>query len=80
MDMKKLSIALAFLIVLIIWSTTPLAIKWSSSESAMGSAFLRMILGTACSVIFLVLVRDQLPLHKPALLYTYSVVSLSLSV
>ena len=77
MDMKKLSIALAFLIVLIIWSTTPLAIKWSSSESAMGSAFLRMILGTACSVIFLVLVRDQLPLHKSALaLYSFSGVTI----
>ena len=44
-DIKKLMIPLAFIVVLLIWTTTPLAIKWSSVDSPMTSASIRMAIG-----------------------------------
>ncbi len=77
MNMKKLSLGLAFLIVLIIWSTIPLAIKWSTTETPMGSAFLRMVFGCLFSVFVLGLTRSKLPLNKQAVtLYMFSSLSI----
>jgi len=77
MNIKKLSIPLAFITVLIIWSTTPLMIKWSVTEAPMSSAFFRMIIGCAFSIVVLGLTRSSLPLFKTAIiLYTFSGLSI----
>ncbi|MCG6934565.1 MAG: DMT family transporter [Proteobacteria bacterium] len=62
-----MSVPAAYIGIIIVWSTTPLAIKWSSD----GVGFLfgvtsRMLLGaTVCSLIMLVLMR-KLPWHRAA--------------
>lgn len=58
---------IAYLGVIIIWSTTPLAIQWSSE----GAGFLfavtsRMILGLGAAGVLLLLLRQSLPLHARA--------------
>lgn len=60
-------VSLAYLGVILIWSTTPLAIQWSS----VGVGFLpavasRMALGTAVCLLILALWRKPLPLHGQA--------------
>jgi drug/metabolite transporter (DMT)-like permease len=57
----------AYIVVILIWSTTPLAIKWSS----VGSGFLfgvsaRMVLGTMVALMILALLRKPLHWHKQA--------------
>jgi len=64
MKIEKIAVPLAFLCVLIIWSTTPLAIQWSSSGAPMSSAFLRMILGMVFCVGMLTIMTTGLPLDK----------------
>jgi len=50
--MNKLAIPLSFLCVIAIWSTTPLAIQWSSGNAPLSSALLRMVLGCGfCSLL-----------------------------
>jgi drug/metabolite transporter (DMT)-like permease len=63
-----MSTAAAFAGVVLIWSTTPLAIKWSGE----GPGFLfgvtgRMVLGTSLCVILALLLRVRLPLNRRAL-------------
>ncbi|MDX9740751.1 MAG: DMT family transporter [Gammaproteobacteria bacterium] len=63
-----MSTATAFAGVVMIWSTTPLAIKWSGE----GPGFLfgvtgRMVLGTLLCVTLALLLRVRLPLHRRAL-------------
>jgi len=43
--LDKLAIPISFIVVLLIWTTTPLAIKWSSVDAPMTSATLRMSIG-----------------------------------
>jgi drug/metabolite transporter (DMT)-like permease len=48
--------SLAFICLVAIWSTTPLAIKWSAVDFAMSSLFIRMAVGVlACLVVLLVI-------------------------
>jgi drug/metabolite transporter (DMT)-like permease len=59
----------AYVAVIALWGTTPLAIKWSGE----GPGFLfgvisRMAIGTACVLPLLGLFRIGLPLHRKALL------------
>jgi len=66
-----MSVPMAYLGVIIIWSTTPLAIKWSSE----GAGFLfgvsaRMVLGVALCFLIMLLLRVKLPWHREAR-YTY---------
>lgn len=66
-----MSVPAAFLGVILIWSTTPLAIQWSSE----GAGFLfgvaaRMWLGALICVLFMALLRLPLPRHRAAL-HTY---------
>lgn len=61
-------VSLAYLGVILIWSTTPLAIQWSS----VGAGFLpavasRMALGTAVCLAIMAVWRRRLPLHRQAL-------------
>lgn len=66
MKLDKYGIPLAFLSVLIIWSTTPLAIQWSSVNAPMSSAFLRMLIGVIFCIIMLVVMTSGLPFNKKA--------------
>lgn len=63
-----MSPAAAYAGVVLIWSTTPLAIKWSGE----GPGFLfgvtgRMVLGTLLCLLLALLLRVRLPLHRQAL-------------
>lgn len=64
MTIKKLSVPFAFVVVLIIWSTTPLAIKWSSADAPMVNAFTRIMIGALFSVVVLGLSRDKLIFNR----------------
>ena len=60
-------IALAYLSVVLLWSTTPLAIKWSGE----GPGFLfgvtgRMVIGMTCIGLVLLLMRQRLAWHREA--------------
>jgi drug/metabolite transporter (DMT)-like permease len=60
-------IPIAYLLVVLIWSTTPLTVKWSGE----GVGFLfgvtgRMVLGTVLSLVALKLSGVTLPLHRRA--------------
>ena len=46
-NFSKLAIPISFALVLAIWTTTPLAIQWSSVDTPMTSALLRMLIGVA---------------------------------
>lgn len=62
-----MSVRLAFLGVILIWSTTPLAIKWSGD--GVGFIFavsMRMTIGTALCLLLLLLLRKPLPWHRAA--------------
>ncbi len=61
-------IYLAYISVILLWATTPLAIKWSIE----GPGFLfgvtaRMAIGLACLLLMLVLSGQRLPWHRKAL-------------
>ncbi len=71
-------IPLAYLSIILLWATTPLAIKWSGQ----GPGFLfgvtgRMAIGTVCLLLILVLSRQRLPVHRKAL-QTYLAVALQI--
>ena len=62
-----MSVPAAFLSVLVIWSTTPLAVKWSTE----GSGYLfgvtgRMALGTLFCLLLMLILRTPWPWHKRA--------------
>lgn len=62
-----MSLPAAFVSVILIWSTTPLAIKWSASGVGFSFAvFARMAIGALLCVSLLVLMRVRLPLHRRA--------------
>ena len=62
-----MSVPLAFLGTILIWSTTPLAIKWSSEGPGfMFAVTSRMVIGTAGCLLLLSLVRGKLHWHKEA--------------
>ncbi len=61
------SLAAAFISVILIWSTTPLAIKWSALGVGFSFAvFARMSLGALLCAALLVLLRVRFPLHRKA--------------
>lgn len=73
-----MSVPAAFAAVIIIWSTTPLAIQWSGQ----GGGFLlgvsaRMLLGAALCGVLMLALRVPLPLHRAAL-QTYVAAGLGL--
>ena len=62
-----MSVPAAFLGVILIWSTTPLAIKWSGDGvSFIFGVSLRMAIGTSLCLLLLVLLRKPLPWHRAA--------------
>lgn len=62
-----MSVPLAFLGTILIWSTTPLAIKWSSEGPGfMFAVTSRMVIGTMGCLVLLAIVRGKLQWHKRA--------------
>ena len=73
-------VKLAYIGVVIIWTTTPLAIKWSSSElSFILSLSLRMSLGLVFLIWLMILKGQALPCHRRAIA-SYCAASLQLLV
>lgn len=71
-------IALAYLSVILLWATTPLAIKWSGD----GPGFIfgagsRMVIGASCMLLLLLIRRQRLPSHRQAKM-TYLAVSVQI--
>lgn len=69
---------MGFLIVILIWSTTPLAIKWSGE----GAGFIfgvsaRMVIGMLVLTVLAMIKRVPVPLHRQALL-TYAAAGLGI--
>ena len=63
-----MSTRIAYIIVIIIWSTTPLAIQWSGED--VGFRFgvtSRMVLGMLSTFVLLLVLRGKLPAHAKAL-------------
>ncbi len=67
-------IYLVFLSVVAIWSTTPLAIQWSTLGSSFSfSVASRMLIGLIICILILVVKKQTLSLHKQALInYVYA--------
>ncbi len=62
-----MSLPAAFLSVVLIWSTTPLAIKWSvMGISPSFAVFSRMLIGALLCLVLLVVLRIRFPLHRRA--------------
>lgn len=62
-----MSLPAAYLGIILIWSTTPLAIQWSSQGAGFAFAvFARMAIGLALAAILLAVWRIGLPLHRRA--------------
>jgi len=62
-----MSLPAAFVTVILIWSTTPLAIKWSAAGVGFSFAvFARMAISALLCVVLLALMRVRLPLHRRA--------------
>ena len=62
-----MSVPAAYLGIIIIWSTTPLAIKWSGEE--VGFLFgvaTRMLIGAAVCTLLLLILARKLPWHREA--------------
>ncbi len=73
-----MSVPAAYLGIIIIWSTTPLAIKWSGD----GAGFLfgvtaRMLIGAAVSTLLVFLLSRRIPLHREAR-WTYAAAGLGI--
>ncbi|MFA6119793.1 MAG: DMT family transporter [Sideroxydans sp.] len=63
-----MSVPFAFVSIILIWSTTPLAIKWSALGVGFSFAvFSRMTIGVLLCVFLLAVFRMRLPLHRKAL-------------
>lgn len=71
-----MNISIAYLSVVLIWSTTPLGIIWSSETvSPLMAVLLRMLLALVIGSLFLVVMRIRVPLTKQALkLYSFSTI------
>lgn len=62
-----MSIPLAYLTIIVIWSTTPLAIQWSATGTGFAFAVMaRMAIGLGLAGVILALQGKGLPLHRSA--------------
>jgi len=65
---QSILILLAYLAIIIIWSTTPLAIKWSSEGVGfIAGIFMRMFIGTSLAAVLTLLWYKKIPLNKQSL-------------
>lgn len=64
---NTLLIIIAYLLMIIVWSTTPLAIKWSSQGvSFITGVSLRMLIGAGLACILTLIWYRSIPMHKSA--------------
>ena len=71
-------IAAAYISVILLWATTPLAIKWSGEGPGfIFGAASRMLIGLGCMLIMLLILRQRLPWHSKAK-QTYCAVALQI--
>lgn len=64
-------VSVAYIGIILIWSTTPLAIKWSAEDAGfLFGVFSRMLLGALICIALLTILNRKLPLHHRAL-HTY---------
>ena len=62
-----MSVPAAYLGIILIWSTTPLAVQWSTQGAGFAFAvFARMLIGVVLAALLLGLWRIRLPLHARA--------------
>lgn len=62
-----MSVPAAYLGIIIIWSTTPLAIKWSGEEAGfLFGVASRMLIGAAVCTLLLLILARKLPWHREA--------------
>jgi len=62
-----MSVPIAYATVILIWSTTPLAIQWSALGAGYAFAVMaRMVIGVALALVLMALWRVGLPLHRRA--------------
>jgi len=73
-EVNVMQVSIAYLAVLLIWSTTPLAIVWSSETMPPTFAvLLRMLIAVFLGYMIIAAKKISIPWHKEArLLYTYS--------
>jgi drug/metabolite transporter (DMT)-like permease len=68
----------AYLSVILIWATTPLAIKWSSeSVGFLFGITARMVLGMVVAYVIMIVLRQRMPWHRQAV-YTYAAAGLGI--
>ena len=64
---STVSVPLAYLTIVAVWSTTPLAIQWSALGTTFAFAVMaRMVIGLVVALVLVVLWRTGLPLHRRA--------------
>lgn len=66
-EKNKMSVPISYISVILIWSTTPLAIQWSGNGA--GSQFgvtARMVFGLLALLVFIHSLKIELPWHKKA--------------
>lgn len=62
-----MSVPVAYLAIVLIWSTTPLAIQWSTQGTGFAFAVLaRMLIGTVVAALLVLVWRIRFPLHARA--------------
>ena len=62
-------VLVAFIIVILIWSTTPLSIQWSSQDVGfLFAVTARMAIGALGCMLLLLIKKRRLPLHRSALM------------
>jgi len=67
---RSVPVAAAYAGVIIIWATTPLAIKWSGEGPGwLFGVMSRMLIGSACVWLLMLLTRTRLPLDRAALVH-----------
>lgn len=64
--MKNLKIPIAFLTVIAIWTSTPLAIQWSSGGAPLTSVLLRMMIGIIFCLCMMAIMKTKLPFNADA--------------
>ncbi len=72
----KASVLIAYLLVVIIWSTTPLTLVWSSETIHPSmAALLRMTIGAIIGAVLIIVFRIRFPWHRVARrLYAFSAI------
>ena len=62
-----MSVPIAYLGIILIWSTTPLAIQWSTHGTSFALAvFARMLIGVIVAAALVIVWRIRFPLHDRA--------------